>query len=74
MESNFLQLWLKLLCIDDKFSKSFKSFLGEDAVCNFIESIIEESKYCSDVMEKYFNKELLMTKQDVEDFENFFKC
>ena len=38
-------------------------FLGEDAVYNFINSMIEESKYCSEVMRKYFNKELLMTKE-----------
>ena len=31
---------------------------------------IEESKYCSDVIKKHFNKELVMTKEDNEDFEN----
>ena len=27
----------KLICIDDKFSKPFKSYLGEDAVSNTVE-------------------------------------
>ena len=36
--------------------------------------MIEESKYCSDVMKKLFNKELLMTKKDNKDFENSTKC
>ena len=36
--------------------------------------MIEESKYCSDVMKKHFNKELVMTKKDNEDFENSTKC
>ena len=36
--------------------------------------MIEESKYCSDVMEKYFNEELMMTKEDNEDFKNSTKC
>ena len=36
--------------------------------------MIEESKYCSDVMRKNFNKELVMTKQDNEDFESSTKC
>ena len=36
--------------------------------------MIEESKYCSDVMKKHFNKELLMTKNDNGDFENSTKC
>ena len=40
----------KLVCVDDKSSKPFKSILGKDAVYNFISSMIEESKYYSDVM------------------------
>ena len=35
--------------------------------------MIEESKYCSDVMKKLFNKELVITKKDIEDFENSTK-
>ena len=34
----------KLVCVDDKFSKPFKSHLGKDAAYNFICSMIEESK------------------------------
>ena len=52
----------KLVCIDDKFSKPFKTNLGEDAIYNFINSMIEESKYCKDVMRKHFNKELVITE------------
>ena len=36
--------------------------------------MIKESKYCSDVMKKHFNKELAMTKKDDQDFENSTKC
>ena len=64
----------KLACIDDTFSKSFISYLGEDAVYNFITSMIEESKYWNDVMKKYFNEELVMTKEGNEDLENSSKC
>ena len=64
----------KLVCVDDKFSKPFKSHLGKDAVYNFISSMIEESKYCSDVMKKHFNKELVMTTEGNEDFKNSTKC
>ena len=59
--------------VDDMCSKSFHSYLGKDAANNFINSIIKESKYCSEVMKKHFNKELVMTKQDNEDFENSTK-
>ena len=64
----------KLVCVDDKFSKLSKSYLGEDAVYDFISSMIEESKYCSDAMKKHFNKELVMTKEDSKDFEISTKC
>ena len=36
--------------------------------------MIEVSKYCSDVMKKHFNKEIVMTKKDNEGFENSTKC
>ena len=36
--------------------------------------MIEESRYCSDVFKKYFNKKLVQTKKDNEDFENSTKC
>ena len=61
-------------CVDKKFSKTFKSYFGDYAVYDFISIIIEESKYCSDVMKKHFNKELVMTNEDNEDFENSTKC
>ena len=64
----------KLVCVNDKFSKPSKSYFGKNAVYNFIGSMIVESKYCSDVMKKHFNKELVMTKEDNDDFENSTKC
>ena len=45
-----------LLCVDDKFSKLFKIYLGKDAVYMFIDIMIEVSKYCSEVMKKSFSK------------------
>ena len=62
----------KLVCVE-YFSKPFKSYLREDAVYNFINSMIEESKYCSEVMKKDFNKELVMTKKDNENFKSSTK-
>ena len=38
--------------VDDIFSKPFKSYIGEDAGYNFNNSILEESKYCNDLMKK----------------------
>ena len=42
----------KLICVDYKFSKTFKSYLGKGTLYNFISSMIEEGIYCSDVMKK----------------------
>ena len=44
----------KSVCVNDKFSKLFKTYLDEDTIYNFIHSMIEESKYCSDMMKKTF--------------------
>ena len=46
-------------------SLTFKSYLGEDAVNNFINSMIKY-KYCSDMMKKHFNKKLVMTKKMIK--------
>ena len=51
----------KLVCVHDKFSKAFKTYLRKYAVYNFINS---RSKYCSEVMKKHFNKKLVMTKEE----------
>ena len=64
----------KLVCAYDKFSKLFKSYLDEDNVYYFINSKVEKSKFCSDVMKKYFYKELVMAQKDVADFESSTKC
>ena len=49
----------KLVCVDDKFSKPFKSYLGEDIDYNFISSMIEERRHCSDVIKNILSKDLL---------------
>ena len=46
----------RIVCADAKFSKSFKTCLGKNTVCNFINNMVGESRYCSDVMKKHFNK------------------
>ena len=48
----------KLVCVDDKFWKPFKSYFGEDAVYSLSNSSIGESKYCTDMTKKHFNRKL----------------
>ena len=54
----------KLVCVDDQFSKSFKSHLGQDAVHKIITNMVKESIHCSRGRKKHFNKELVMTKEN----------
>ena len=49
-------------------------FFAVDAVYSFVNIIINENKYCSDVMNKYYNKEFVMTKKDNKDFADSTKC
>ena len=64
----------KLACVDNKFSKPFKSYLDEGAVYIFINKMVEETRYRSDMMKRNSNKELAMTEKDLEDFRNSTKC
>ena len=48
----------KLIFVDDKVSTPFTSCSGEDAVCNFINNMVKERKYSSEVMKKHLNKEM----------------
>ena len=52
-----------MVFVDDKFSKPFKEYLGEDLVKYFINSMIEENKYCSGVMKKNLTKNLQSLKK-----------
>ena len=54
----YLRYGYKLVCVDDKFSKPFKTYLGKGAVYNFFNRMIEESKYCIEVMKKILTKNL----------------
>ena len=51
--------------VDEKFSKAFS---------NFINDIIEECKYCSEVMKNNFDKKVVINKENNEDFENSANC
>ena len=48
----------KLVSVGDNFSKLFKSYIAEDVVYNFINSMIEESKCYTDITKKYFTRNL----------------
>ena len=59
----------KLGCVDDKYSKDIALYRGKNAVFKFIQSIFKEYSYCKDVMKKHFNKNLVMSAEEEEEFE-----
>ena len=54
----------KLVCVDDKFSKSIVVFRGKNAVYELIKEIFKEFEYCKKVMKKHFNKILIMSEEE----------
>ena len=46
----------KIVCIDNRFSKSIVACRGENAAYEFIIAILKEYKYCKKIMKKHFNK------------------
>ena len=52
----------KLVCVDDKFTKPIVVFRGENAAYEFIKAILKEYQYCKKVMNKHFNKILIMSE------------
>ena len=64
----------KLVCVDDKFSKLIDVFRGESAAYEFIEKILKEFEYCKKVMKKHFNKSLIMSEKQEEQFPSTKLC
>ena len=64
----------KVVCFDDKFSKDIVMYRGKNAVFKFIQCIFKEYDYCRSVMKKYFNKNLIMTAEENEEFERSNIC
>ena len=59
----------KLVCVDDEFTKPIVVFRGENAAYEFIKAIFKEYQYCKKVMKKYFNKNLIISEKEEEQFQ-----
>ena len=59
----------KVACIDDKFTKPIVVFRCENAAYEYIKAILKEYEYCKKVMKKYFNKNLIMSEKEEEEFQ-----
>ena len=54
----------EVVCIDDKYSTSIVVYRGKNAAYEFIKSILKEHKYCKKMMNKHFNKNLVMSEEE----------
>ncbi|XP_068731100.1 uncharacterized protein [Montipora capricornis] len=61
-------------CYDDKYTKPVQIYRGEKAVHKFMENMLNEVRYCKNVMKKHFDKPLRMTKDDEDKFKKADKC
>ena len=64
----------KLVCVDDKFSKSTAVFRGKNASFKFIEEILKEYQYCEKVMKKRFTKNLIISEEEEEQCQSSNTC
>ena len=61
-------------CYNDKYSKYTRIYRGENAVYKFMEKMLEEVEYCKTVIKKHFNKPLVMTEVDEQNFKTMDRC
>ena len=61
-------------CYDDKFTKPVQIYSGQKAVYKFMEKMLDEVKYCKKIMKKEFDKPLVITEKDEEDFKKAKEC
>ena len=64
----------KIVCIDNRFSKPIVVYKGENTAYEFIKTILKEYKYCKNIMKKYFNKNLIMSKEEEHLFQQSSNC
>ena len=54
----------KVVCIHDIFTKPVVVYRGENVAYEFIKEIFKEYKYCKKVINKHFNKNLIMSEKE----------
>ena len=58
----------------DRFTKWIVVYRGENTAYQFIKAILKEYKYCRKVMNKHFNKNLIMSEEEEHLFQQSNSC
>ena len=61
-------------CFHDRFTKPIIVYRGENAAYEFIKAILKEYEYCKEIMNKYFNKNLIMSEEEEHLFQKSNGC
>ena len=64
----------KVVSMDNRFSKSIVVYRGKNAAYEFIKAILKEYKYCKNIMKKHFNKNLIMSEEVEQLFQQSNSC
>ena len=64
----------KLVCIDHRFTLAVITFKGDDCVNKFIWWVINQNERTKEIISSHFNKELIVTTQDEEIYNNSQIC
>ena len=62
------------MCIDDRFFLPFITFKGKNCANEFIVWVLKKYKECQQKIKFCFNKDLIMTNEDEEIYENLHIC
>ena len=54
----------KVVGVDDRFSKPVVVYRGENVAYEFIKAVPKEYKYCKKVINKHFDKNLIMNEEE----------
>ena len=64
----------KAVCVDDRFTEPIVLYKVENAAYEFIKAILKDYKYCKKVINKYFNKNLIMSEEEEHLFQQSNSC
>ena len=64
----------KVVFVDDGVTERIVVYRGENAPYEFIKAILKEYKYCKKIMNKHFNKNLIMSEEEEHLFQQSNSC
>ena len=62
------------MCVDDEFTKPIVVFRGGNTAYELIKAILKEYQYCRKILNKHFNKNLIMSEEEEGQFQSSNTC